>query len=95
MCNKKRELHLKYRVTNDNSIKLHYKRHCKLFSKVIKDAKEKKLHYDKMILISKNKMETMWKVIKTKTCKTNKKLGVQSLKINNTVTDNHILFLTL
>ena len=48
-----------------------------------------------MILNSKNKMETMWKVIKTKTCKTNKKLGVQSLKINNTVTDNHILFLTL
>jgi hypothetical protein len=40
------------------------------------------LHYDKMILNSKNEMET---------AKTNHKLGVQSLKINNTVTDNHVM----
>jgi len=44
------------------------------------------MHYDKMILNSKNKMETMWKIIKTETGKTNHKLGVQSLKINNAIT---------
>ena len=44
-----------------------------------------------MILNSKNKMETMWKIIKTETGKTNHKLGVQSLKINNAVTDDHIM----
>ena len=33
----------------------------------------------------------MWKIIKTDTGKTNQKLGVQSLKINNTVTDNHTM----
>ena len=49
------------------------------------------MHYDKMILNSKNKMETMWKIIKTETGKTNHKLGVQSLKINNAVTDDHIM----
>jgi hypothetical protein len=54
---------------------------------------QKKLHYDKMILNSKNKMETTWKIIKTETSKTNLKLGVQLLKMNNnnnnnTITDN-------
>ena len=44
-----------------------------------------------MILNFKNKMETLCKIIKTETDKTNHKLGVQSLKINNTVTDNHIM----
>jgi len=44
----------------------------------------KKLHYDKMTLNSTNKMETTWKIIKTEKGKTNQKLGVQSLKINNT-----------
>jgi hypothetical protein len=36
-------------------------------------------------------METTWDIIKTETGKTNHKLGVQSLKINNTKTDNHIM----
>ena len=43
------------------------------------------------MLNSKNKMETVWKIIKTETAKTNHKLGVQSLKINNIMTDNHIM----
>jgi len=50
---------------------------------------QKQLHYGTMILISKNIMETMWKIIKTETGKTNHKLGIQSLKINNTITDDH------
>ena len=44
-----------------------------------------------MILNSKNKMETMWKIIITETGKTNHKLEVQSLKINNKITDNHVM----
>ena len=42
-----------------------------------------------MILNSKNKMESMWKIIKTETDKTNQELRVQSLKINNAITDNY------
>jgi hypothetical protein len=57
LCNTKRELYLKYGVSNDSSLKLYCKRYCKILSKVIRGAR-KKIHYDKMILISKNKMET-------------------------------------
>jgi len=76
-------------VSNDNNLKLHYKQYCEILSKVIRAAK--KLHYDEMILNSKNKMETTWKIIKRETGKTNHKLGVHSLKINNTVMDNHVM----
>jgi len=44
-----------------------------------------------MIFTLNNKMETIFKIIKTETGKTNHKLGVQSLKINNKITDNHIV----
>jgi hypothetical protein len=53
--------------------------------------KTSKLYYAKIILNSKNKMETMWKIIKTETGKTNHKLGVQSLKISDTVMDKHVM----
>jgi hypothetical protein len=33
----------------------------------------------------------MWKIIKTETGKTKHNLGIQSLKINNMVTDNHVM----
>ena len=36
-------------------------------------------------------MEAVFKIIKTETGKTNHKLGVQSLKINYKITDNHIV----
>jgi len=44
-----------------------------------------------MILKSKNKMEIMWRIIKTETTKINHKWGVLSLKTNNTMTDNHVM----
>jgi hypothetical protein len=43
-----------------------------------------------MILNSKNKMESTWKIIKTETSKTNHKLGVQLLKIINNIINNTI-----
>ena len=89
LCNKKRGLYMKYRVSNDNNLKLYYEQYCTILSKVIRAVK--KLHYDKMNLNSKNKMETTWKITETETGKTNHTLGVRSLKINNTVMDNHII----
>jgi len=79
---------MKYRVSNDN-LKLYYQQYCKILSKVIRVAR--KLHYDKMILNSENKMETTWKIIKRETGKRNHKLGVHSLKINNNIMHNHIM----
>ena len=89
LSNKKRQLYLKYRVSNDNNLKLYYKWYCKILSEVSKAAE--KLHYDKMILNSKSNLETMWKIIKTGTGKTNHKLWIQSLKINDMIMDNHIM----
>jgi len=79
---------MKYRVSNDNNLKLYFEQYCTI-SEVIRAAK--KLHHDKMILNSKNKMETTWKIIKTGTGKTNHTKGVQSLKTNNTIMDNHVI----
>jgi hypothetical protein len=74
-------------TTNFNCITNDTVRHY--LSKGIKVAK--KIHHNKMILNSKNKMESMWKIIKTETDKTNQEMRVQSLKINNTITDNHTM----
>jgi F0F1-type ATP synthase gamma subunit len=56
-CIDKRNLYLHSRKSNDTKLKEHYKLYCKILSKVIKAAKE--LHYDKIILISKNKMNCL------------------------------------
>jgi len=40
-------------------------------------------------LNSKNKMDSMRKIIKTEKDKTNQELRVQPLKINDTITDNN------
>jgi hypothetical protein len=42
-----------------------------------------------MIFNTKNKMKTTWKIIKPERHKTNYKLGVKALKINNKIKDNH------
>jgi hypothetical protein len=53
--------------------------YCKILSKVIKAAK--KLHYDKIILNSKNKTKTTWNIIKTETGKDESKQRVHQLNI--------------
>jgi hypothetical protein len=39
-----------------------------------------------MIIKSENKMKTTWRIIKTETNKTDHKMGIHSLKINNRLT---------
>jgi len=54
----KRDIYLNCRNSNGTKLKEHYKLYCKILSEVIKVAKKKKIHYDKIILNSKNKMKT-------------------------------------
>jgi hypothetical protein len=61
MQKKKKELFLLCRHSNDLNLKIYYKRYCAVLSKVILTAK--KLHYNKIILSSKNKMKSTWKII--------------------------------
>jgi hypothetical protein len=55
-CKHKRELYLLSKKSEDISIKLHYKRYCKILSKVIIAAKRKAC--DNYINKSQNKMKT-------------------------------------
>jgi exonuclease III len=60
-CMTKQKLYEISRTSRDHILKLHYKKYCHILSKVICNAK--KLHYKNMILKSKNKMKSTWKII--------------------------------
>jgi hypothetical protein len=72
--------------SNDLNLKIYYKRHCTVLSKVILTAK--KLHYNKIILGSTNKMKSTWKIINEEKVKTKSCIDIQSLVINNHVIMN-------
>ncbi len=63
-CKRKTELFQQSRISNDTNLKTYYKRYCKILSNVIQSAK--KLHYNRIILNSKNKITTTWKIITMK-----------------------------
>ena len=88
MC-KKRKLYLTYRNSNNPNHKEHYKKYCRILSKVITAAK--KLYYNKLILRSNNKQKTAWKIIKTLTNNT-KNTGnkISTMNINDTLSTNPI-----
>src|SRR5215510_4597001 len=80
-CNRKRELYLKIRDSNEKKHKLYYKQYCKILSKVIKEAK--KLYYKEIITKSKNKMKTMWNIIHKELGNSTNENNIKSLRINN------------
>jgi len=55
---------LNCRNSNDTKLKENYKLYCIIVSEVAK-----KLYYDKIIVNSKNKMKTIWNIIKSETGK--------------------------
>ena len=85
-CNKKRELYISCRHSSDLNLKTCYKWYCKVLSKVMLVAK--KLHYNKIILNSKNKMKSTWKIINEEIGKTKHDVGIKSLVIGSNVIMN-------
>jgi hypothetical protein len=85
-CKKEKELFLLCRHSNDSNLKIYYKRYCPVLSKVILTAK--KLHYNKIILGSKNKMKSTWKIINEEKKKKKSGIDIPSLVINNNVITN-------
>ena len=68
------------RHSDDLNLKIYYKRYCAMLSKVILTAK--KLHYNKIILGSKNKMKSTWKIVnEKKKRKTKSGIDIQSLTL--------------
>jgi hypothetical protein len=74
------------RHSNDVNLKIYYKQYCKVLSKVILAAKI--LHCDKIILNSKNKIKSTWKIINEEKGKTKHGTNIQYLVIDNNVIMN-------
>ena len=74
------------RRSNDLNLKIYYKRYCAVLSKVILTAI--KLHCNKIILGSKNKMKSTWKIINEEKGKTKSGINIQSVVINDNVIMN-------
>jgi len=60
--NNKRKLYQLCKESNDSNLKKHYKKYCKLLTKVITLAK--KLYYSAKLTNSTNKPKTTWNIIK-------------------------------
>jgi hypothetical protein len=88
-CHRKRELYSWYRNTNDIHFKNYYKLYCKILSRVINAAK--RLHYDRLIVNSDNKMKTTWNIVKSVTGKRSWNKSVQSVDINGALSENQQL----
>jgi hypothetical protein len=87
-CNKKRELYLLSRQSNDPKLCKH-KLYCKILSQVIKASKES--YYNKYIAASDNRTKSTWNIVKILTgIKINRK-EISRININNTLTDNYQL----
>jgi hypothetical protein len=64
----------------------HYKKYCKILSDIIK--LEKKLHCNKLIINSKNKIKTTWDIIRTVTNTKSDKNVISSVSTDGKVYDN-------
>jgi hypothetical protein len=66
-CDRKRQLYLLSKDSNDINLIKYYKQYCKILGRVITEAKRSK--YNNQIINSSNKMKTTWNIIKSKTNK--------------------------
>jgi hypothetical protein len=62
--NRKRELYLNSKCSNDRGLKDFYKLYCNILTRVIREAKQ---HYSRKSSASKNKIKTTWNVVKSET----------------------------
>jgi hypothetical protein len=53
--------------SKDDGLELHYKKYCKILTRVIREAK--KLYYQKLISNSENRIQLTWKIINKETGK--------------------------
>jgi hypothetical protein len=82
----KRKLYLKSRNSNDNEIKKHYKKNCRILTDVIKLAK--KIHYNNLLVNSSNKTKTTWNIINGNINKRPRNNDISFIDINGTKTYN-------
>jgi hypothetical protein len=74
---------VKYRESNDISLKVYYRRYGKILTSVIKLAK--RMYYEGKILKSKNKIKTAWEIIKKENGKNYNMNEIHSIQNKDTV----------
>jgi len=80
-CNRKKELFLLCRLINNCSLKMYYKKYCKILPKVVLAAK--RMHFNKIIQNSENKIKSTWKIINEDKGKFKDSQNMKFLRINN------------
>jgi hypothetical protein len=88
-CQRKRGLYILYKTTHDSNSKNYYKNYTKILSEVIKAAK--KMHYNKILSHSKNKVKTMWNLVRSEINKQDNNNELPRNIEGKTVTDFHEL----
>ncbi|PNF22769.1 hypothetical protein B7P43_G06670 [Cryptotermes secundus] len=85
-CKHKRALYILVKKSSDDSLKLYYKRYCKILVRVIREAK--RLYYQKLIINSENKIQVTWKIINKESGKNQVSDKVTELQVGESrVTD--------
>jgi hypothetical protein len=69
-CRFKRDLYLNCRSSDNQIMKIHYRKYCRILTQVIKEAKH--MHYNKQLLELDNKVKVVWKIVKKETGKVSK-----------------------
>ena len=87
-CLNKRKLFIIQRNSQDPKLTIHYKKYCRILTRVIKVAKQK--YYNNLISCSNNKTKTAWNIINNTTNRKPKLCNVTSININgNPVYNGH------
>jgi exonuclease III len=87
-CKRKKELFELCKICNNQRLTLYYKKYCTILTKVIRTAK--KLHYNKIILRSNNKMKSTWRIINgERGTSQSDPSATRLVQNNNTITNKH------
>jgi hypothetical protein len=85
-CKHKQYLYLNCQSSNNQLKKIHYRKYFKILTQVIKEAK--RMHYNKEVLESNNKVKAVWKIVKKETEEYSTEELTPSIKVNDNAIKN-------
>ena len=85
-CLNKRKLFIIQRNSNDPNLTVHYKKYCRILTRLIKLAKQK--HYNSLISCSNNRNKTIWNIINSSVNKKPTNCNITSINVDGNPTYN-------
>jgi hypothetical protein len=85
-CKHKQVLYQISRTSNNQLLKKRYRKYCKILTQVNKEAK--RMHFNKLIVESDNKIKTVWKIVEKETGKQSTDIEIPPIKINDTIVND-------